>query len=106
MSDQSEQNERHYARMLRAIPEEWSLESLGSAIAALDGLVEAVDAPDPAWKNSFRRQWGVMEEVNAFVLDEGRTALTFEEQQVVDKAAGELRAMICSMRGNQEAETD
>jgi hypothetical protein len=107
MSDQqSEQNGRQYARMLAAIPETWNLESLGSTIAALDALVELIEGADAVWKSAFRRQWGIMEEVNAFVLDEGRTTLTFEEEQIVDKAAEELRSMIRSIVGHQVTEAD
>jgi len=90
----SERDQRHYKRMLEAIPRSWDMASLASLIATLDFLLESVEACDSDWKNRFRKQWGVLEEVNALVLDEGRTTFTVDEQQLLNHAVKELKALI------------
>jgi uncharacterized damage-inducible protein DinB len=90
------QNQRHYERMLEAlasIPSEQNTRSLGSLIATLDFLLEALEGADANWKERFRKHWGILEEVNAFALDARRSGFSDEEQKLLYRAVQNLRLL-------------
>jgi hypothetical protein len=92
----AEQNQRHYQRMceaLSSIPSGQNTHSLGSLIATLDILLEALEGADVNWKDRFRKHWGILEEVNAFALDAGRLGFSDEEQKLINRAVQDLRLL-------------
>jgi hypothetical protein len=44
----------------------------------LEGLLNAVNAPDPTWKKNFLHNWGKLEDERAFALFNGLTMLDEE----------------------------
>jgi hypothetical protein len=93
----AEQDQRHYQRMheaLAGIPIEQDTRSTGSLVASLDFLFQAIEGADADWKERFRKQWGILEEVNAFALDEGRSSFSDDEQKLLNRAANDLRSLI------------
>jgi hypothetical protein len=63
-------------------------------VATLEFVPEALAECDANWSARFRREWAALEEVNAVVVDEGRTTFTKDEQQLLNQTAGELKALI------------
>ena len=91
------QNQRHYQRMLEALarmPSEQNTRSIGSLIATLDFLLEALEGGDANWKERFRKSWGILEEVTAFALDAGRSSFSDEEQKLLNRAVQDLKSLI------------
>lgn len=93
----AEQNQRHYQRMretLAVTPSAQDTHSVGSLIASLDFLLQALEGADASWKQRFRKQWGILEEVNAFALDAGRSSFSDEEQRLLNRALQDLKLLI------------
>lgn len=93
----AEQNQRHHQRMyeaLASIPSEQDTRSIGFLIASLDFLLQALEGADANWKERFRKQWGILEEVNAFALDAGRSSFSDEEQRLLNRALQDLKLLI------------
>jgi hypothetical protein len=59
---------------------------LRTLIADLDFLIEAFESVDQAWRESLRKEWSILEEVNAIALDRGVTDLDLESERLVDRA--------------------
>jgi hypothetical protein len=59
---------------------------LATLIADLDFLIESFESVAPGWKQSLRRQWGILEEVYAVALDRGIAPLDLESEALVDRA--------------------
>jgi hypothetical protein len=55
-----------------------------SVIRSLEGLV------DPVWLASLTKQWGQLEIIFAVALDEGRSALTPEEEAAAEAAVARM----------------
>jgi hypothetical protein len=94
--DKKERNQRHYQRMREALATDQShhdTDSLGSLIATLDGLFQALEGVDTNWGDRFRRHWGILEEVNAFALDSGRTGFSEEEQYLLNRAVQDIKSL-------------
>lgn len=92
-----EQNQRHYQRMqqaLASLPSEQNIRSIGALIVSIDCLLQALERPDANWKDRARKQWGILEEVNAFALDSGRSSFSNEEQMLLNRAIQNLRSLI------------
>ncbi len=93
----STQNQRHYERMretLATIQSDKDMGSLGSLIATLDFLFESLEGVNADWKDKFRKHWGILEEVNAFVLDEGRTGFSDDERKLLNHAVEDLKFLV------------
>jgi len=91
------QNQRHYQRMreaLASIPDEQDTRSIGSLLATLDFVLEALESADAKWKERFRKYWGILEEVNAYALDAGRSSFSEEEQKLLNRGVADLRLLI------------
>lgn len=92
--EKTEKNLRQYERMRAVFPDSWNRTSLGATISTLEFLLEAIEECDQDWKCRFQKQWGILEEVNAFVLDEGRPDFSNGEQTLIERAAESLKALI------------
>jgi len=71
--------------------------SLGTLVADLDFLIEALKDCDVSWRGALRREWGALEEVNAVVLDRGTAMLDQPLEQVVDQATEAMQALLADV---------
>lgn len=69
---------------------------LRTLIADLDFLIEAFESVDPAWRESLRKEWSILEEVNAVALDRGVTELDLESERLVDGAVHGLFELVAA----------
>jgi hypothetical protein len=63
-------------------------------IMDLQGLWNALESSDAAWKQSFLSLWGHLEDARAAALFRGARNLNEEEANVVDKAIPRLKLMV------------
>jgi len=69
---------------------------LRTLIADLDFLIEAFEGADAAWRESLRKEWSVLEEVNAVALDRGFAELDPESERLVDRAVHGLFELVAA----------
>ncbi len=63
-------------------------------ISDLDALLCALQSPDEAWKSSFQKSWGLLEEVFATALDRGKQELGPEDRKLVDQAVDQMSKLL------------
>lgn len=68
--------------------------ALGSLIPELEGLFNAVNLTDPAWRERFWDSWGELEINYAYALDMGWKSLDETSTQLVSQAAQNLRTLV------------
>jgi hypothetical protein len=69
---------------------------LRTLIADLDFLIEAFEGADAAWREALRKEWAILEEVNAVALDRGVTELDPESERLVDRAVHGLFELVAA----------
>lgn len=79
-----------------------SIDALCRLISTLDFLIEALQDRETATLGHLRHSWGILEEVYAVALDEGRKALSANDGNLIQKALSELENELES----QEAPAD
>jgi hypothetical protein len=85
-------NQRQYRRMLDSIAAfEQGRVPPDTLVTELEGLLNAVDAPNAIWKQNFLHNWGKLEDERAFALFKGLS--TFDEE-----ATGRLRAAVAKLK--------
>ncbi len=86
--------------------------ALSSLVPGLNGLVSALEIPEPSWKAAFINEWGILEIVYAMALDRlnngstdgcGEIHLTADELDLVQKSVKNLQRIILSRPTVQSA---
>jgi len=93
----SEKNQRQYRQMLAGLAGDAydrGTASLGQLISTLEFLLAAVEEVDLEWRSRFQKHWGVLDEVNAYVLDCGRKDFSDEEKLILKREVENLRRTI------------
>lgn len=67
---------------------------LDKLVIDLEGLVNALDAVEPRWKQEFLGHWGVLEDARAFALLKGINTFDAELTQLLRSAASKLKMMV------------
>ena len=68
--------------------------SLANLIAGLEGLFNTLGDADDQWKKAFLKQWGVLEDVQAYALYKTFPTIPQEHMKFVEASITELRALI------------
>ncbi|WP_145927357.1 hypothetical protein [Bradyrhizobium neotropicale] len=68
--------------------------NLPHLVSSLDGLQSALEDVDASWKIAFLKQWGVLEDVNADILDRNLTEFPKEHARLLTSAIQEIRKLI------------
>lgn len=68
--------------------------SLAKLIDDLDAIVRCLNEPDPAWKDLFRNEWLALEEVYSVALDGGKSSLSAQDENIVNRAVNELMELV------------
>lgn len=63
-------------------------------VSTLDGLLSALEDVDTHWKNFVLKQWGVLEDVNADILDKSLTEIPNQHLSLIANAIQEIRSLI------------
>jgi hypothetical protein len=63
-------------------------------ISSLEALFNALDEASSSWRAAFRKHWGVLEEVYAVAVDEGRSPTTSPERHLITQATQDLKRLI------------
>jgi hypothetical protein len=111
MSDYvKERNQRQFQlmrRILSRISPEMSTSSLNNSIDDLDALLQALESFDVNWIDRFQKQWGILEDVNAFALDKVQTTFSDEDRKLLESALAALRLLVDeAISSNGEEEID
>jgi hypothetical protein len=69
---------------------------LGRLISIIEGLLDALEGPDPEWLDRAQEQWSRLETTYAVALDRGDAALPLESTAEVTEAVEALRALVAS----------
>lgn len=101
----SSYDSRQVGRM-RAALEAWGAGRLGlrSLIDTLDGLLRAVAGLDTAWREAFRKEWGVLEVAYALASDMGSPVDTPENAVLIDKAVHRMQELLAALPPGVEGE--
>ncbi|OAF07471.1 hypothetical protein [Bradyrhizobium neotropicale] len=67
---------------------------LSHLVSDLDGLQSAMESADAQWKSAFLEHSGVLEDVNADILDENLTEFPNEHARLLTSAIQEMRKLI------------
>jgi hypothetical protein len=68
--------------------------NLSHLVSSLDGLQSALKGVNKQWRNSFLKQWGVLEDVHAEILDRNLKEIPDEYMSLIKGALGEIRRLI------------
>jgi hypothetical protein len=60
----------------------------------LEACVENMSDAEAAWKDAFRSEWGILEDIYAFAVAENMKTLPENDMPMVDAALGALRQMV------------
>jgi len=69
---------------------------LRTLIADIDFLIEAFEGVDTAWRELLRKEWSILEEVNAVALDRGIKEFDQESKLLVDRAVQSLFELVAT----------
>ena len=95
-SDDREEAQRHYHRVLAALDtlnKGWESGLLARLASTLDFLITNARGADEVWKRGVWEHWMIVEEVNASLLDRGGTKLTDRDRGLVDGAVKAMRRL-------------
>lgn len=94
-TDKDDYNLRQYRLMLARLGQ-YRAGSVGLAqlVNDLEALGAALDSPTEPWLAEFEPAWGMLEDVYASLLAEGRTAPGEPEQRVIERALARLTSLI------------
>lgn len=96
----SDYDQRQYRLMLETLTAfEHGNIHVGTVIADLEGLLNALEKADAEWKQSFLRWWGQIEDARAYALFHSRTVLSEDETKNALDAVKQLRLMILDKTG-------
>ena len=91
----TEHNERQYRKMLEVLQRYEAGEGgLHRTIADLEALLLSLETPEETWKKSFYREWAVLEDLHASLLDEGLEKLPPDLNATVEQAVVAMRGLI------------
>jgi hypothetical protein len=68
--------------------------NLGHLVSSLDGLQNALEGVNSQWKNAFLKQWGVLEDVYAAILDKNLKEPPDEYKHLIEEAIQKIRRLI------------
>lgn len=87
---------RQYQRMLDSVDafQEGSL-SLRSVIDNLEGLLGQLNSVNPDWRRAFEHEWGKLEDVYAFALDQG-SGIDAEGKGLIAEALERIKSLVSS----------
>lgn len=96
--DHLDYNKRQYARMLDCLRafEEGHLE-IDRLTTNLEALVEALESPEPTWREQFMHQWGIIEDWYALAVanaEPGQQQLSQEAQAAVASAVARMKHLV------------
>ena len=63
-------------------------------INGLDGLLNALEDPNPNWKDTFQTEWWELEKVYSIALDQEREYLDSNDLKVIEKALDNIISLI------------
>lgn len=88
-------NRRQFRLMLRRL-EQYRAGALGLAqlVGDLEALGDALESPTESWRAEFEPAWGMLEDVHASLLVEGRTEPGETERVLIERAVGRLTALL------------
>ncbi|MEK9282548.1 hypothetical protein MTR72_23420 [Bradyrhizobium sp. ISRA442] len=91
----AEYNARQLSRMIEKLDAfDKGAIDLPHLVSSLDGLQSALEGVDAQWKNAFLKQWGVLEDVNADILDRNLTEIPKEHARLLTSTVREIRKLI------------
>jgi hypothetical protein len=67
---------------------------LGSLVRKLDGLINALEMPTSSWKTSILKEWGILEDVYADLLDRGEKTISGAHAEIVSESIQRIRNLI------------
>ena len=67
---------------------------LDTLVNNLEGLLNALQGVQPAWRQTFLHHWGKLEDERAFVLFKGLNALDAETSQRARAAGSQLKLVV------------
>lgn len=68
--------------------------SLGQLISNLDSLLLCLKTVDQDWKDSFKSEWGTLEQVYAVALYRKQMSLPPDQEKLIHEALGNLKKLI------------
>ena len=91
----SDYDQRQYSMMLRLLKAfDTRSVGLGKLIVDLEALLGCLQDTEKAWKNSFYRQWGMLEDVYADALDKGLEQLPPDSENLIEDDIQNLRRLV------------
>lgn len=94
----AEHDERQYRKMLEVLRRYEAGEGgLHRTIADLEALLLSLDTPEQTWKKSFYREWAVLEDLYASLLDEGLEKLPPNLDAMVEQAIVVMRELVAQV---------
>ncbi|MBI3653779.1 MAG: hypothetical protein HY231_22325 [Acidobacteria bacterium] len=98
-------NLRQYELMLTMIQRyQGGLIKLPQLVDDLDALNTTLHNPSDSWLSEFEPAWGQLEDVLAFMLDEGRSQLDDTEHKLIEDALIKLTLLIESNVAKTQSE--
>ena len=88
-------NSRQYFLMLESvknIPQ--TVNQLGQIVNTLESLIELLEEPDLDWKQNFRSEWWLLEEIYAYKLSNSERQFTKQEEKWISDAIANLTKLI------------
>jgi hypothetical protein len=67
---------------------------LAALIQRLEGLLNALEAVDPAWKEAFHEEWFTLEQVFAVSLDRPGKNVIGDSKKILEEALGKLSDLV------------
>jgi hypothetical protein len=68
--------------------------ALDELIKDLYGLIQALQAPEEEWKDTFQSEWWTLEQVYATALDRGEKILNTESQDLVYETIENMKSLL------------
>lgn len=95
MNNNAEYNQRQYQRIIELIHAyEHKQISLGQLIRKLEELFESLENIPLECRQLLLSKWGVLEDVYAYALDEGRTYLEDEDIRLISNALTKIKDLV------------
>jgi hypothetical protein len=95
MNTTVEYNQRQYRRMLdRLLAFEREEVRLGTLVADLEGLLNALEDIEASWKQTFLGKWGQLEDMHAVARDRGSKEFDDDARSKILAATGLLKLLV------------
>jgi len=105
MENLNEYDQRQIFRMRRLLEGfDDGAVSFHDLVSSISFLISVLESDDTVFIEALRSQWGVLEEVRAVAMDEGRKELDELDEKLVRDAVGELRRLTEGIASDKDRE--